>query len=216
MWIKNDKPFNRTEILDAAGKAMAGGRRKRAIAEYQKLLKVDSKDYVVHGKIAPLLAERRLYSESWSSFKAAGEGYIHKGFVDKAKGVYVQATRHLPYEIEAWKALVRLHLKRGHEADALKTLDDGRRHFRRRSQRSDAICLLRMTLEISPGNFEVISDLANLLVKSGNRDEAVRLLQGLAAREHGHNLRRTRGAMLRVSPSPSSAWQWLRSTLSDA
>ncbi len=215
MWFKRNKSYSRSEILDAAGKARARGRRKRAIAEYQKLLKADPGDYVVHGKIAPLLAERRNYSESWSSFKAAGEGYLHKGFVDKAKSVYIQAARHLPYEIEAWKAVVRLHLDRGHRADALKTLIDGRRYFRRRSQRAEAICLLRMAQGISPDHFDVTFDLAHLLAKTGEREEAVRLLEGLAAREQGHNLRRTRGALLRISPSPSSAWLWLRAALSN-
>ena len=216
MWFKRNKSYSRSEILDAAGKARARGRRKRAIAEYQKLLNADPGDYVVHGKIAPLLAERRQYSESWSSFKAAGEGYLHKGFVDKTKGVYIQATRHLPYEIEAWKAVVRLHLDRGHRADALKTLDEGRRYFRRHNQRTEAICLLRMAQGISPGHFEVTFDLANLLAKTGEREEAVRLLEELAAREQGHNLRRTRGGLLRIAPSPSSAWLWLRTALSNA
>ncbi len=216
MWFKRNKSYSRSEILDAAGKARAKGRRKRAIAEYQKLLKADSGDYVVHGKIAPLLAEMRNYSESWSSFKAAGEGYLHKGFEDKAKSIYIQATRHLPYEIDAWKAVAELYLSRRHEADALKTLKDGRHNFRHRTQRAEAICLLRMAHDITPDRFDVTLDLAHLLAKTGKRVEAVRLLEGLAVRDQGHNLRRIRGSLLRISPSPSFAWHWLRAALSNA
>ncbi|MFQ5586357.1 MAG: tetratricopeptide repeat protein [Thermodesulfobacteriota bacterium] len=215
MWFKRSTTYSRSDILDAAGKARARGKRRKAIAEYQKLLKADPGDYVVHGKVAPLLAERRLYVEAWSSFRAAGEGYLQKGFVDKARSVYVQATRCMPWEIETWKAVVGLQLDRGQRADALKTLIDGRRHFRGRRQRGEAICLLRMAQAISPGHFNVAFDLAQLLAKSGTKVEAMELLQGLAAREQGHNLRRIRGALLRVSPSPSSAWLWLRAAISN-
>jgi tetratricopeptide (TPR) repeat protein len=93
MCFKFRRSYSRSEILEAAGKALARGKHKKAIAWYQKLLKADPADHVTHGKIAPVLAETRQFSESWSSFKASGEGYIRMGFVDKALSMYIQATR---------------------------------------------------------------------------------------------------------------------------
>jgi tetratricopeptide (TPR) repeat protein len=215
MLFKRRKSRTRSEILETAGKAQAKGKRKKAIVEYRKLLKTDPQDYVVHGKIAPLLAEAQKFSESWSSFKAAGEGYLHKGFDDKARSVYIQATRYLPNEIEAWEAVVGLQLDKGQRADALKTLFDGRRHFRRSSHRQEAIHLLRMAWDISPWHFEVTFDLAQLLAKTGEKEEALKLLNGLAERERGRNLRHIRGAILRTSPAIGSLWRWLRTALSN-
>jgi tetratricopeptide (TPR) repeat protein len=213
MWFKLSRPYSRSEILEAAGKALVKGKRKKAIAWYQKLLKTDPGDHVVHGKIAPQLAETKQFSESWSSFKASGEGYLRMGFVDKALSMYIQATRYMPKEIEAWETVTRLQLDRRLRADAVKTLINGHRYFRHRKHRQKAIRLLRKAKEIDPWHFEVTLNLARLLAKAGERKDALRLLNELAEREHGYKLRRICGALLRISPTPASALRWLRATL---
>ena len=211
--LQRKKTSSRSDILEAAGRAQAKGRRKRAITEYQKLLKENGEDYIVHGKVAPLLAECRRHEEAWASFRASGEGYLKDGFEDKAKSVYIQATRFLPYEINGWKRVVKLHIDRGHRADALKTLREGRRRFSRRSHRKEAIVLLRIAWKLTPWHFDVTFDLARLLAKSGDHDNAMRFLLGLAERENGYNLRRVRGAILKMAPGPHTAWLWLRASL---
>jgi len=211
--LQRKKTSSRSEILEAAGRAQAKGRRKRAITEYQKLLKENGGDYIVHGKVAPLLAESRRYDEAWKSFKASGEGYLKDGFEDKAKSVYHQATRCLPNDLRGWQKVVQLHVDRGHRADALKTLREGRRHFSRRSHRREAITLLRMAFKLTPWKFDVTFDLARLFAKSGDHDNAMRLLLGLAERESGYNLRRVRGTILKMAPGAQTAWLWLRASL---
>jgi tetratricopeptide (TPR) repeat protein len=213
MWFKLRKPYSRSEILEAAGKALAKGKRKKGIAWYQKLLKADSEDHVVHGKIAPLLAETRQFPESWSSFKASAEGYLRKGFDDKALSIYIQATRYIPREIEAWEAVTRLQVNRRLRADAVKTLINGHRHFRHRKRRQKAIRLLYKAKEIDPWHFEVTLNLARLLVKTGERKRALQLLNELAEREQGCKLRRICGALVRISPTPVSIGRWLRVAL---
>ena len=47
MWFKRQKPYSRTKILEAAGKAQSKGKLKKAIAKYQILLKVDPEDHEV-------------------------------------------------------------------------------------------------------------------------------------------------------------------------
>jgi tetratricopeptide (TPR) repeat protein len=214
MWFKRRKPYSRSAIIEAAGKAQAKGQTKKAIAEYLKVLKADPDDHVVHGKVAPLLAKTKQFSESWSSFKAAGEGYNLGGFGEKALSIYVQATRCVPLEVEAWETVTRLQLNRGLRADSVNTLLKGHRYFRRRDLRQKAVHLLRKAWEITPWHFEVTFELARLLAKTGEKEEALRLLHGLLEREQSRNLRRIRGAILKISPTPASAWQWLRAALS--
>lgn len=210
MWFKRHKPYSRTEILEAAGKAQAKGKTKKAIAEYMKVLEANPDDHVVHGKVAPLLARTKQFSRSWSSFMAAGQGYELGGFGDKALSVYTHAARCMPLQVEAWESVTRLQLSRGLREDAVNTLLKGHRHFRGRRLREKAIRLLRRACEVIPRHFEVTFELARLLAKTGEKDEALRLLRGLAEREEGANLRRIRGAILRLSPTPASAWLWLR------
>ena len=166
-----------------------------------------------HSKIAPLLAKKRRFSESWESFKAAGEGYNSLGFADKAMSVYMQATSYMPRKIETWEALIELQIDLRLQADAFETLVNGQHYFWRCNNREKAISLLRKGWEIEPWHFEITFCLAYNLVNTGKRDEALNLLCGLAEREQGNNLRRTLGAQFKVAPSLSSAWRWLCVTL---
>lgn len=213
MWFKSSKTPSRTERLEKAGKARARGRRKKALAEYFKLLEESPADHVVHAKIAPILADLRRYDDAWKSFRASAEGFFEKGFNDKAIGVYSLATNHMPRELRAWDALVRLQLKLGRKGDAIKTLQKARRHFRGRARRRDAIRLLNTAFELTPWKFEITYDLACQLAKSGKKDKALYLMQILAERDTGANIRRIRGAILRLSPAPSSAWMWVKAAV---
>ncbi len=177
------------------------------------MLEVSPDDHIIHGKVAPLLAERKQLSEARSSFVAAGEGYLRSGFIDQAISIYRQAARYLPREIEVWETIARLQVDRERRADAVNALLEGRRYFRRRRLRLQAIRLLRQACEIEPWHFEATFDLARLLAKAGEKRQAEQLLNELAERVRGRNLRRIRGALFRISPSPAAAWRWLRAAI---
>lgn len=93
MWFFRNNSYDRFDILAAAEKARSNGRRRKAIAEYRKVLDVDPGDYGIHGKVAPLLAECKRLDEAWSSFVAAGEGYRQHGYINQAVSTYMQAAR---------------------------------------------------------------------------------------------------------------------------
>ncbi|HBZ72006.1 MAG TPA: hypothetical protein DEP35_20670 [Deltaproteobacteria bacterium] len=56
-------------------------------------------------------------------------------------------------------------------------------------------------------------DLVGLLARTSQREEALRLLEGLASRSSGAELRRVRAAEFRLSPGFRRAWRWLRAAL---
>ncbi len=213
MWFRRRKPYSRAEILETAGKAQTRGKTNKAIAGYLSVLKTNPDDYVVHGKVAPLLAGKKRFGEAWSSFKAAGKGYTLGGFSDMALGIYVRATHCMPMEIETWKAVAKLQLNRGLKADSVNTLLKAHRNFRRRALRPAAIYLLRKAGKIIPWHFEVTFELGRLLAKTGKKEEALKLLSELAEREGRRNLRRVRGAIFKISPGAGSAWLWLRAVV---
>ncbi|MFQ5657610.1 MAG: tetratricopeptide repeat protein [Candidatus Methylomirabilales bacterium] len=209
MWFKTEKSYNRSVVLEAADRARAKGKSKKAIVQYRRVLEANPHDHVIHGKIAPLLAETKQLRDAWLSFVAAGEGYVRNGFVDQAISMYRQAARYFPREVEVWEAIARLQVDRERQADAVKALLEARRHFRGRHGRLEAIRLLHKACEIEPGNFEVTYELARLLGKTGDKEQARRMLNGLADEVRGRNLRSVRGALFRMSPNPVTAWQWL-------
>ncbi len=214
MWFKRDKAYDRLSIVAAADRAAAKRRVRKAIALYREVLAVDPADHVTHGKLAPLLAQRRQRAKAWASFVAAGEGYQHEDRFDKTLSIYLQAARYLPRQLEAWEAIASLYCELRQPADAVQALLDGCRHFRGRKHRLEEIRLLRRLREIEPWHFEASFTLARLLTKTGEKAEAERLLHSLAVRMQGWKLRRVRGALFRIAPSAGAAWRWLRAAVS--
>jgi tetratricopeptide (TPR) repeat protein len=205
--------YDRSRILDAAGRARAKKKRTRAIELYRWVLAVEPQNGELHARLAPLLAETGQDFDAWYSFKAVARACIREGHPDKALAVYREAALHLPREVQAWLAVARLQHKRGLQREAVETLLEGSRHFRSRWLRPQAIHLLRRAREIEAWNFEAVLELARLLASTRQQHEALLLLDGLAERSSSERLRRVRAAQFRLSPGFGSAWRWLRSAL---
>ncbi len=209
MLFTRHKSYDRFAILTAAENARARRRKRKAIAEYRKILEIDPTDHEIHAKIAPLLAQRKHLREAWSSFVTAGEGYIRDGYIDKALAVYTQAARYVPRQIEVWETIAKLQVERERRPDAIKALLDGSRHFRSRKLRLQGLRLLRRACEIESGHFEATFELAKRLAKAGEKKEARWLLDGLENWSRGRNLRRVRTKLFWMSPTPAAALRWV-------
>lgn len=210
MFFRKSVSYNRAVCIEAAGAASARGRLKTAISEYKKILDADPSDQAVHMKIAPLLAKARSFPDAWRSFKAAAQNYEKNGFYNKAAGVYTHAAKCMPRESAVWEALSGLYLSQGRKADAVGALMNGYPHFRGRRYREKGIKLLRSACEIMPWSYEPTYALARLLAKTGRKEEAVALFEGLAARKTGDKRRKAFGAAFRTSPGLGYAWKWAK------
>ena len=100
--------YDRTDSMERAAKAAGRGRRKKAIAEYRKVLEHEPENPQVHSKLGVLLAETKQLPEAWKSFVIAAEGFKKQGFADRQFSVYSQATRYMPHEVELWETLAKL------------------------------------------------------------------------------------------------------------
>jgi tetratricopeptide (TPR) repeat protein len=201
--------YDRLRILADAARAQRKGRRKKAIALYRKILEFEPENPDLHRKLAPLLARTRRPAEAWASYRRAVDGLVRLGFVERAIGVYREAARFLPREVEVWLGLAGLEAQRGRRADAVQVLLAGRGHLRARRDRPRAIRLLSRARELDPACFEAGFDLAGLLARSGQRGRSIFLLNELARGASGRELRRVRARQLRLSPGPRAAWRWL-------
>jgi tetratricopeptide (TPR) repeat protein len=223
-WFKDKTHYNRADALEAASKAQGAGKKKKAIVEYRKVLEHEPGNAAVLSKLGVLLAETRQLPDAWKAFVAAAESWKKQGFVDKRYAVYQQAASYMPLEVELWEALARIDVERGRRPDAVNTLLEGRSHFRKRKYRSLAIRLLRAALKIDDEHFDAAFGLAKLLRKTGGRAEARRILDKLAMAntaaprsKAGTNakkrLRRVRGSLFIMGPTPAAAWRWTRAAL---
>ncbi len=206
-WSK--KPLNRSDHLALASKAASRGRYKKAIASYREVLKAQPEDPDVLAKMAYALAKSKNAAEAWSTFIKAAGIYKKKGFVAKAVSVYNQAGEFFPDRVDVWESLAGLEMEREIPANAVNALLEGRRRMRRRGQRPGAIALLRKVLSIEKDHVPASRDLARLLAKEGRKNESLVLLEQLAGRINGRDLRRVRRTIFRISPSMGTAWRWL-------
>ena len=203
------KPKTRQELVLLGDQARARGRVKKAINHYQAALVLAPDDATIHGKLAPLLAKTQQGEAALNSFKAAADGHVAKGFTDRAISVWTQAAGSFPNQPRIWQELSRLQLGRGRRADALKALIDGRAALKRKGERAEAAVLLRQVLELESGHVDARLDLAGLMGKLGQRDEALALLTPL---EDGPPkvLKRVRKTQFWIAPSPGRLWRWFR------
>jgi tetratricopeptide (TPR) repeat protein len=211
-----DPRYDRSRLIDAAARAVAHGRLAKAIALYRWVLALEPQNADLHLKLAPLLARAGQRYDAWLSFHAAARALVRNGQPERALAVYRQAASVLPREVHAWQSIARIQQRGGRGREAVDTLLEGSRHLRRTRLRPRAIHLLRLAREIEPWHFDSVHELARLLGRSAQRQEAGLLLRGLARRCGGERLRRIRAAEVRLSPTPASAWRWLRATVRPA
>lgn len=205
-------PYDRKRILAAAVKARRKGRRKKALDLYQRVLQWEPHNHDIHRRIAPLLAQTRQPEDALKSFQLAAAGLADQGFSEQAIGVYKEAARYLPLQVDVWEAIANLQVALRRRHDAVKTLLEGRKHFRGRKRRSEAIRLLVGARKVNPDDYDATLELARTIGRS-NRAKATRLFEHVAARCSGRKLRRVRGAHFRVTPTPRMAGRWLRALL---
>ena len=207
------RTYSRNETLARAAKAESKRQRKKAIAEYRKVLEQEPGNPAVLAKLGGLLARTRQREEARKKFLAAAEVYEKQAFDDKALATYLQAAGFLPRRAELFEQIAKLNARRGRPADAIRALLDGAAHQRGRKLRPNAVRLLREAVRIEPWHFEATLQLARLLRKQGQRADARKLYEGLCARKRGAQLRKARAAWFRMSPTPLAAWRWLRAAL---
>jgi tetratricopeptide (TPR) repeat protein len=212
-WLARNKQYDRTRILAAAAKARKRRRYKKALEFYQRVLEVEPENPDLLRRVAPLLARTKQLTQAWDTYRRAAERLVEQGFIDQGIGVYREASSYLPTEVGVWQALAGLELERKRPADAVKTLLEGRGHFRAKRFRRQCIDLLIRARKIDRSHFKVNFDLARQLARSGARDRAVRVLEELLQHAHRGQRRRIRARMFWISPAPGTAWRWLRAVV---
>ena len=211
--FRREGRYDRRKLLANAGKARKKGKAKRAIEAYRRVLEVEPHDTEVHREIAPLLARVGQHQAAMDSFAQAVQGLIRRGFEAHALGVCREATAFYPRQVELWEAIAGLRLKAANAPDAVSALLEGRSHFRRRKHLPEAIRLLERAHGLDPKNLTVRLDLAELLMRSGQRDKARAILATLETQLGGRMLRRLRLAQFRNDPSARTVWTLLRAVM---
>jgi len=213
--IRRRLDYDRKWLLAEAEKARVRGRRHRAISFYRRVLAAEPHDPNLHARVAPLLAATGKRFDAWQSYRQATQVHLRNKSREEALALYREATKMLPTQFEAWQWVAKLELERGRGDCALSALLEGRAKFRSRRRRAEAIALLREARSIDPGRVDIVLDLARLLRRSGQLPEAQWILEQVAEKLDGRDLRIVRGAQWRIEPSLKHSWYWIRAAFTN-
>jgi tetratricopeptide (TPR) repeat protein len=206
----------RRRLLDEANKAKMRGRHGRAIQIYRHVHQQDQDDPEITCRLAELLAREGQRFEAWNLFRAAGKLQMRARRHTQCLAVFREATRCLQFEFEAWRITAELERKLDRHEEAQLTLLEGRRRFRSRFDRAQAIALLEMVRQVEPWDFAVVMDLARLYAQADQRRQALVLLERMAVHSEDRQLCAVRLAQWQISHSFHHMRLWLKAVFMPA
>ncbi|NRA03032.1 MAG: tetratricopeptide repeat protein [Myxococcales bacterium] len=207
--LRRNRGFNRSKLIEQAGRAHGRGRLRKAAKLYEQLLSLESGNLDLHRKAAPLLARVGRIEQARKSFEQVARAFARSDQHQQAIGVYREALHYLPRRAELWLGVAQSEAARGRPNDALQALLEGRAKLRRRPDRGAAIRLLNAARTLDPNLVEPSFDLARLLHRTGDRRGAQQLLEELGRTLPPHHFRRVRWLQLNFRPTPTAFWRML-------
>lgn len=200
----------RRQLFSEANRARSRGKSGHAIAIYRQLLCDDEGDVDVLLRLAPMLAREGEHFEAWGAFRQVGKQLLADRRHEECLAAFREATRTLPIEFEAWRLTAELERKLGREGEAFETLLEGRRQFRPRFVRAQAIALLKLARQIHPWDHAVVMDLARLYIQTDQPGQAMQLLDGALVHATTAELPDVRWAQFQLTRSLRYFGLWLR------
>ena len=173
---------NKRKVLEAARKLAQKGAKDKALAEYQKLLKLDPKDAKLRLEIGDAHRRWGQVDQAIETYTRVAEQYMGEGFDARAVAVFKQILNLAPDRFDAYAPLAELYERMGLGAEAISALQTAADGYHRLGKKSEALGLLRKMANADPSNTRVRIKVADLLRQEGKKQDAVSEYQ-LAAEE---------------------------------
>lgn len=142
----------------------------RAIEEYHKLADLDPKDLNVHNMLADIYSKKGDVPDALQQYDLVAQGFDEKNQIDKVLQVYKRMLKLVPGDpalSSAVQSLVEKYLVRARELEE--------------TQPSKSAEIYRSILRAEPNRIDATFQLARLLMKSGQKYEAIESLMNLAS-----------------------------------
>jgi tetratricopeptide (TPR) repeat protein len=199
--------IDREKVLQAAQAFAEKGRYDKAIAEYQRIIAEDASDARTLLKLGDLETRMGAYQQALETYERVGRIYMQQDLPTKAMFVFKQmreiVTKRVPHLEERYAhitpKLAELYIKLGLTGDALAALDEVATRLGRQGRHQESIEVFRKIVDLAPTNpithlrlAEALSSVkdsdgavsefgiaANLLVRMGRTDDAIKVLERL-------------------------------------
>src|SRR5438445_8233037 len=171
--------FNKQKVLSAAEKYVQQGKLQNAIAEYDKILKNDTKDLTVSNTVGDLYARMGDNDKATACFKSVGDAYATQGFTVKAIAMYKKISKLKP-SLECVLKLAELYTQQGLFNDARAQYLQVAEEFLKASELENAVRIFQKILEMDPENSTMRIRLAEVYVRLGKKTEAWQIFSAAA------------------------------------
>src|SRR6266849_7054305 len=171
--------FNKQKVLSAAEKYVQQGKLPNAIAEYEKILKADTKDLTVSNTVGDLYARLGEIDKATEQFKSVGDAYASQGFTVKAIAMYKKISKLKP-SLESVLKLAELYTQQGLFNDARAQYLQVAEEFLKSGELENAVRIFQKILEMDPENTAMRVRLAEVYVRLGKKNDAWQIFSAAA------------------------------------
>jgi tetratricopeptide (TPR) repeat protein len=164
--------FNKSKALESALKYLNQGKAAQAIAEYQQILRHDSKDQATLMTVGDLFARQGDMTQAIEYFERLAQVYLSDGFNSKAIAIYKKIAKLAPAELAPLERLADLYVQQGVLSEARPLFLQIAEAHLKANQSQRAVEILHRLLEIEPENPRVQMRLAELYNVMGQKKES--------------------------------------------
>lgn len=172
--------FNKVKVLASAEKFVQQGKLQNAIAEYEKVVREDPKDLTVLNTIGDLYARLGDNDHAVHYFKKVGDQYAQSGFTVKAIAIYKKLSNLAPNNADHITRLAELYTQQGLFRDARAQYMLIADAHLRSGEHSQAARVFQRILELDPENTATQAKLADLYMKLGKKEDALKIYTSAA------------------------------------
>lgn len=165
--------LNKRKVLDAARKYAQKGAKEKALKEYAKLLKEDSRDAKLLLEVGDAHRRWGQNEEAISHYVRVADQYMQGGFDARAVAVFKQILNLDEKRYPAYVSLAELYQRMGLDSEAVNALQTAADGYHKEGQKHEALELLRKMATLDPSNTTSRIKVAELLRQEELVDESI-------------------------------------------
>ncbi len=167
MAIKRDK------ILKNAEKLVQKGRLEQAIREFEKLLQASPDDTNTINRLGDLCGRVGEIDKAVTLYEQVAVRFSEQGFLPKAIAIYKKINRLAPQRLDIFERLGELYIEQGLTVEAKSQFGMLAEHYAKTDDMESAIRAHKRLSEIDPSDSTTRRKFADMLLDSGNMEDAV-------------------------------------------
>lgn len=169
--------INRAKVIAQAHKYLSKGNLRKAVREYEKVLKEDPSDIRTKLKVADIWFRLGEKEKAVETFEEVAKFYSSQGFLLKAVAVYKQLQKLKPDDVDIHLSLASLYQQIGLVNDAITQYKEAINLYDRGGFTLERLRCIQKMLELDPENAKLRVALAEDYSKEGMIEEAVHLFR---------------------------------------